>query len=255
MGEAGKRHCIFCGQSPVSREHFFADWIINALGGPKKIRRVASDDTVSEFTAPLIVRCVCKQCNNGWMSSLEASAKPMITEFLNDKPISLTPEQQRILALWATKMAMVGEEHKSQGKDRFYTQEQREALYQNSKIPAGTNVQIGRFTGSGLHHVGTEVWWSIKEVPKALHGCITTLVVGHLVVQVTTVRAEIETHITNVEIPMRTGDWDSLLFDILPASTKAVTWPPIRSFNGSAHSADFILNLENRWKLGEKVIL
>jgi hypothetical protein len=48
-----------------------------------------------------------RQCNNGWMSDLENAVRPTMVCLINDIAMELDAEQQRLLALWAVKTAMV----------------------------------------------------------------------------------------------------------------------------------------------------
>jgi hypothetical protein len=51
----------------------------------------------------VVVRDVCADCNNGWMSALESQAQPILTPMLRDQPRALTAVEQHIIATWATK--------------------------------------------------------------------------------------------------------------------------------------------------------
>lgn len=57
----------------------------------------------------LKVRRVCEDCNTGWMHDLEEDCRPLLTNMIQgvDLPITLDQEQQALLALWATKTAMM----------------------------------------------------------------------------------------------------------------------------------------------------
>jgi hypothetical protein len=59
------------------------------------------------------VRCVCADCNNGWMSELEDEVKPVLTPLLKNHRTTLTRDDQILLATWATKTGLV-----HQGRDR-----------------------------------------------------------------------------------------------------------------------------------------
>jgi hypothetical protein len=166
--------------------------------------------------------------------------------------MSLSLENQKLISVWAVKTAMVGEETKTKHESRFYTQQQRENLWLHSEIPTSTRIYIGRFTGSGTHFDGTEVWWTVNGVPQAIHARVTTIVVGHLAFQSISSRVNGKEDSANYQVPIADGPWDKLLQDIWPAGAGQVDWPPILSFT-TAWDEHFILDLENRWKIGEKV--
>lgn len=249
-----KQSCIFCGQPANSKEHLIPDWILVALGGvnPSVLKLRGRDTRV--FTAPIVARCVCqKTCNEGWMSALESDVKSVMTPMMvQDTPMSLNSEHQRLMSLWAVKTAMVGEETKTKHGRRFYTKEQRERLWLQREIPTSTRIEIGRFTGSGTHFDGTEIWWTVNGVPKAIHAHVTTIIVGHLAFQIISSRMNGSEITANHQVPIAVGPWDKLLQDIWPTRGGQVNWPPALSFTTSRNE-HFILSLENRWKIGEKV--
>lgn len=76
------RRCIFCSSSSNSREHVFPEWFSKAAGirhmdfAPAHFSTVGGCEvqTLTKCRS-LTVRCVCKTCNNGWMSELENQIK------------------------------------------------------------------------------------------------------------------------------------------------------------------------------------
>jgi hypothetical protein len=55
------------------------------------------------------IKCVCRTCNNGWMSHLQEMAKPYIVPLLHGTAIAPGKTSQKILATWITMMVMVAE--------------------------------------------------------------------------------------------------------------------------------------------------
>ena len=53
------------------------------------------------------VRRVCQGCNGGWMSQLEAQAKPLLEPMFDGKPMTLGPDEQPVLAAWTVKTLMM----------------------------------------------------------------------------------------------------------------------------------------------------
>src|ERR1035441_2451011 len=87
-------NCLACGPttSPASREHVFSRWLLaefspdismalfRLLGdGAREQRR--SEIKLDSFK----LKRICEGCNNGWMSELEESAKPLILEVIRDR--------------------------------------------------------------------------------------------------------------------------------------------------------------------------
>jgi hypothetical protein len=53
------------------------------------------------------VRRVCQGCNGGWMSQLEAQAKPLLEPMFDGKPMTLGADEQAVLAAWTVKTLMM----------------------------------------------------------------------------------------------------------------------------------------------------
>jgi hypothetical protein len=53
------------------------------------------------------VRRVCQGCNGGWMSQLEAQAKPLLEPMFDGEPMTLRPDEQAVLAAWTVKTLMM----------------------------------------------------------------------------------------------------------------------------------------------------
>lgn len=106
------RCCTFCcSTSDLSREHVFAQWI-SALY-PDEIgdhyRREVSLDAPDEVQVrsgrgiDFVTKQVCQACNNGWMSSLETGARPIIEPMIRGEGRLLDISDQVTVASWATK--------------------------------------------------------------------------------------------------------------------------------------------------------
>lgn len=244
------RRCIFCGSPVNSKEHLFAEWILLSLGGVKRRRQTLSDGIPRELTGPITVRCLCRRCNNEWLSEIENSAKAIMEPLMHDKGGELDHCDQEVMARWAAKTAMMGEGTRPQYLERFFSQEERDSMRVNRQIPEGMSVQLGRYYApAGQHFASTDVTWPAGEVSDALEGNVTTIVVGHLVFQAVMVRSRIDSHPSIVHLPIRaTTDWDALLLDIW-RKRHALRWPPSQSFTGRAKDANFILHLHDRWKI------
>ncbi|MEK8146667.1 hypothetical protein NKH18_51540 [Streptomyces sp. M10(2022)] len=81
--------CVFCGGSPVTKEHIFPQWLNEyLLPGRQQTEQArygegAYDKTRQSVGLDFTVKKVCASCNNGWMSQLEVASKdalaPLIT--------------------------------------------------------------------------------------------------------------------------------------------------------------------------------
>jgi len=112
-----KRECLFCGRSPQTREHVFPNWLTSffetELPDVKFTTEVFSSKgaKIGKWETSGVndtVKVVCKNCNSGWMSDLEAAVKPILLNmFRGVKPLSFDDTQLQLLARWAYKTAII----------------------------------------------------------------------------------------------------------------------------------------------------
>src|SRR5579864_3378317 len=114
--------CVFCGRDGLSKEHVWPIWtreLIRRNADPVHVRAAFLVDTNASpvleesrsrqgAVNTLQVRVVCrKHCNGGWMSRLEAAAKPILTPLIIGQPTYLGQAEQAQVAAWITKTAMM----------------------------------------------------------------------------------------------------------------------------------------------------
>lgn len=77
---------------------------------PQLINRDAPPTVTSRHVAgdpkSLRVKCVCVECNTGWMKRIQDAAKPIVVPLLQGDAIALTEAQQKILASWIAMAVM-----------------------------------------------------------------------------------------------------------------------------------------------------
>lgn len=181
--------CLFCPNPVDSAEHLWSDWILKDLKPVEPIR-VKFGKTMSEWVdnPEVRIKCVCQKCNNGWMSDIENENKPHMLAMMNDRQVLLTPIQQKLLTRWAILKAMVLDGSSKRRLIKFYSDSERTGMKPPLRsIPVGTFAWIGRLSVSAFHAGLTDTFGEINKVPKAFHGCVTTIIVGYLVIQVFTV--------------------------------------------------------------------
>jgi len=157
--------CVFCGTSiskgNASSEHVFPLWLQSRLGIKKTPYLSGVTDIVSgevdqrEHTLnTVVVKRVCSDCNNGWMSRLEQEMKLLIEPvFQGHVELStLSKEHQLSLVRWAHKTTLAAFatgncRTKTIPKEHF-----REAAMCNP-IPAGLHV-VGAHLGGGTNRSG-----------------------------------------------------------------------------------------------------
>jgi len=106
--------CVFCGRNDLTKEHVFPNWM-SKLFLPNTITTTSIDRNgvvEKNYTSPIFkqtLKRVCKSCNNGWMSTLEADTKRIIEPMLFNLQytINLNQTDQSILAFWAQKTCMI----------------------------------------------------------------------------------------------------------------------------------------------------
>src|SRR5206468_1171547 len=127
----------------------------------------------------------------------------------------LDAEQQRVLASWASKTAMVFEGAK-QGKNKFYSLEQRQNL-RRTLVPSPDNaIWLGRCAQSNLlHGEARKLQVRKSATPNPLEdGCATTFVVGRLVIQLLSVKRKPDAGQGNLKLHIREGPWERKLVQV-----------------------------------------
>lgn len=142
------RSCLFCENPANSKEHAFPDWISEIAPGEGNLkhgRGDAADSVHTEWTNSgfdIKVRQVCRDCNHGWMSDMEAKTRDLLEPMLlgtRTRPLSV-PEQKRV-ATWVYKTAiMLALAHSDD--ERFVPKEDYRFLYEQRVPPEGTYVWI-----------------------------------------------------------------------------------------------------------------
>lgn len=110
--------CAFCRKSlfgKATNEHILPQWLLDEFG----IRddQVSPTHISNEGTAVstrkhqlknLVAGRVCSDCNNGWMSQLEATSQPILRKLFENETsvVDYSPADRFILARWAVKTAL-----------------------------------------------------------------------------------------------------------------------------------------------------
>lgn len=109
-----KRVCIFCGSGGLTREHVLPNWMSKmfAPGLTATTTIEKAGEPTSVYRSALLqhkAKIVCANCNNGWMSKLEADTKPILSKMLFDlmHGSKLGKYEQELLAFWAQKTVMI----------------------------------------------------------------------------------------------------------------------------------------------------
>ncbi|MBI1948524.1 MAG: hypothetical protein HYS27_22750 [Deltaproteobacteria bacterium] len=195
------RVCHFCGGSLAgnkSREHVFADWLLEFTGQGDAIveptHQNFEGDVVYHRRNPhtfngLLLGGVCERpCNNGWMSTIDANAKPaLIALWQGRAAASLLQHDRHALSVWAAKTTFTLNLSSLSTFRRIIPQAHIEALFKNPKVlPPGVLViaETG-LKNDGLGWAQSQSWYAHLEdretaLCKALEGSSfkTTLRIG-----------------------------------------------------------------------------
>lgn len=185
------------------------------------------------------------------MSATENRTKAIIGPTLEDLTFQLDRQWQTLLSNWTLKTAMVMDSIKNpEANTRYYQRADCLAFRQRRTIPELTRIWIGRSSLAGLGAYGTDVTIVSPDSTKRIgNGTATTIIVGHLAVQVFAFRVSVEYTGPSVAAPVpKPGDWDNMLAQIWPIERNSVTWAPKKTFTNSG--ARSIAVLMDRWRIG-----
>jgi len=237
--------CIFCGLAgPLTNEHIWSRWTHRFI--PKSTKnyrslRVTSHQERSDFKVfkrpgdiqDWKVRCVCGvRCNNGWMrKSIDEPARNVLVPLIKGESTRLTPDQQLVIAAWATLKAMVAEYDRSGQVVTHHMQ--RKFLMNTHKPPTkGWAVWIGHHvrTPKGTFHWGTFPALIIPDEVAAkrksnkatyYNSAATSWIVGQLFMQI--IRSPHRKLISQWKFHTPNG---GTLYRIWPPSNISIVWPP-----------------------------
>ncbi len=103
--------CVWCGDGGLSTEDVVGKQFIDLLD-PGKVVRVFGEHrgTEKDVMRLRLRKRVCTPCNNEWMARLDDACIALMGESMKSgRGITLAPTDQRLLAFWATKIALLAE--------------------------------------------------------------------------------------------------------------------------------------------------
>jgi hypothetical protein len=150
--------CGFCDNTDITQEHVWADWLrkvildSRAQGGMKAFRaeleRAGRTISFPKSDLEITVGMPCGSCNNGWMSDLENTVRPFMTDMVHrGERVLLSEERQLALVRWAVKTAMVYEFTGHGEESKYFTAEERRAFKEARAIPSNLWIWLGRYDG------------------------------------------------------------------------------------------------------------
>jgi hypothetical protein len=152
------RECVGCSEILTkgvrSKEHILPRWLARQVSNPnlelKHYRRdsdVQADELLrSHDLSTFVIKNVCVNCNNGWMSRLEEGAKPLLSGLMTMQAsiLQLLPEDRKVVSAWAIKTAfMIASAQESVAQLPWHLFRQLAELDQT--IPAECPVMVAQF--------------------------------------------------------------------------------------------------------------
>ena len=122
----GQTICVFCGNTLLTEEHVFSDWIkkiIPRTGEPKYEQLLTDVSNIGDETfviSPALkfkqghygnqrVKVICNDCNSGWMNQMEQKARPILTPLILGEDYSINRADQLALSNCAILKTIIAE--------------------------------------------------------------------------------------------------------------------------------------------------
>ena len=168
IGLKGPGKCVFCQGgavpgNPMTKEHLWSNWMsdedkdllprIPAYVEFKHVLRGKFASLINRFERERqgspntkTVKAVCKNCNSGWMGTLETDVQPYLIPLMRGETIVLDTNARLVLTQWIFMKILVAEHNCYRGHpaDPIYSQATRTAFMENRTIPDGVNIWIAR---------------------------------------------------------------------------------------------------------------
>jgi hypothetical protein len=132
---------MFCTSTPITKEHIFVDWIVALFPQGEYDQGWGTQDTVvKHWTKQAMeskVGCVCRPCNNGWMSNIENDKKKILKHLISpkdSKPVKLSRRNQMMLARWASLRAFILAKAAPAGLDQLFTESDSQSFAEHKSV-------------------------------------------------------------------------------------------------------------------------
>jgi hypothetical protein len=237
------KQCIFCGKRVNSDEHVWPQWLLELMkkwsAGNMRLQasRLNKHGKVVywEVEDPaIVVKNVCRTCNNGWMSDLEGEVKPILIPMIHGAATALNVRQQLIVALWLIKCDMVLDSMTS--IDAFYDQSDRSHFREHLVPPEYATWWLGHYSGPHLRAFTNHRTLTDKSsvFPNKRH--TSTFAFGRLVLQSLCIKVLVPANRDFVRIRDRGGPWNRNTIELLENYDRLLQWPPSLSFEDSQYT-------------------
>jgi hypothetical protein len=238
-GIAMARECIFCGGPANSREDVWPCWMTSRFVAPGTMEQERGPDlrmTSWRVDRPeLVVKRVCKTCNNGWMSQLQSRAKPVIERLWDQTEVTLDLHDCKALSSWAVMTSMMLQTFDE--TDRWlYTDYDRTLMWHEQRIPSFIGIWIANCIGhTETYSAGRSMSGTAQDTQRQARGSAVTMAFGKLGIQVLKVNPDGDTRdLKQITVGQGWGDWENIALQIWPLKGELVNWPPPRGIRSEA---------------------
>jgi hypothetical protein len=162
------RRCVFCrSDGPLSGEHVLPVWLDQAAKARGSKGWTSWGTTGAERRHKKldgVVNRVCKSCNNGWMSQLEAASKPILLPMIfGESGVVMSAEQQTIVAAWAFKTMLTAD---YMGADRVVPSSAYGRFYDEQLRPiSDAVVWIAAYRGDD-YRLASTIYTAVDVMPS-----------------------------------------------------------------------------------------
>ena len=247
--DTAHRPCFFCGQAPrpLTEEHVWPKWVSRLLfgrynSGHFRHLLATGGNTTANWTARYLdvtTRTVCSDCNSQWLSGFENRIKSLASPLIVGEGVvslALAPKSQALLAAWAYKMAMLVEVSNPDTSTEFFTPADRLRFRQTTSAHRFVRVFLSRYNFGHRPAHATTPRHTLTEktgAKRKFHLKISTMTVGHLAMQVMSVRSvESNELVPASEIEFEfCGLAPEAVIPIWPPAPGYVAWPPVHTMS------------------------
>jgi hypothetical protein len=238
------KKCAFCPKPADSGEHLWSAWIcrlppfnVKAVFRTKLARE---NQKLRQWVTKGFDRKekeVCESCNNGWMSDLENfHAKPcMEGVILSANPTTISPECVVSMAIYAFKLAVIGD-HMNTKKKPFFSSAIRQRFRRSLSLPSGIHVWIGCLGELDRNHAVYRMNYanSSAKVKNGIRLYTFTWGVGRLILQLAAIKFK-NTRLRRFPPPsiFQSPLWNQYAIPMFPVTSDGIHWPPSQHLSGT----------------------
>jgi hypothetical protein len=233
-----QKFCIFCGGSGLSKEHIWPEWGAELVPTildphnttfhfqegpipiPKQTRMVK---TRQGHTVTTKRRVVCRDCNHGWMATLEDDVRPIIVPMITGSKTTLTKYSMNTLLKWVVLKAIIIDQLFNH-EGPIIRQFERTTFFQTREVPPWFQVWIGSHNCETWKHGIARSTIALKTLPgpdgridRSKNVQMITFGFGHLLMQIYTTTTNQGFYIS--------VDTIGKLMPIWPQRPRMIHWP------------------------------